>query len=449
MLHLYQQGLYKYALESFIDGFTSEQKRALDQLIANVSQSCCRQSDRSFPRFRFPRGITNLSCFTAAEQVGITVLCFICIGMASFEKVCLKFNPSTQSYMTDTSKLQQCKAFCVLFESMLITEAWINQDTHSRNELSTVAENKLTQFMVLYKKTVNRTTGNGLKIPKFHQLKHLPRYALKFGSPNNFSTSRCESHHIDLSKKPAATAQKRDDCFEQQVGKRIVDNIVMKRATQALESQFNQLSISSSKRKHVGTRFSIVRLQQDDGFEAIPCSGTNSSLPFDKNLLNTFAAGFSSFFPPNDGIPCFTEHHRYDEIASQWYVFRAHPFYKGKPWNDWALFRWSNDNDEDEDSNDLIDIPAKILFFVDLSAVHDHPEYEPGHYAVVQSFTSVSTSISGYSIVRQGNVNPRTLFHLCHVDSIVDVLFVVPNSGSTNHFFVVSPPSTWSNSFTT
>ena len=223
----------------------------------------------------------------------------------------------------------------------------------------------------------------------------------------------------------------------------------MKRATEALESQFNHLSIASSKHNNFGTCFSIVRLQQDDDFVAVPFSGTNSGLPFDKHLLNTFAAGFASYFSENDGIPCFTEHHRYDETARQWYVFRAHPYYKGKPWNDWALFRWSSeDNDDEDDSEELIDIPARILFFVDLSTVLDHSDYEPGHYAVVQSFISVPTALAGYSIAgQQGHINPRTMFHLCHVDSIVDVLFVVPNNGSVNHFFVVSPPSNWSSYF--
>ena len=54
MLHLYQQGLYKYALQAFINYLTSEQRRAFDQLISKVSDACCRQSDRTFPRFRFP-----------------------------------------------------------------------------------------------------------------------------------------------------------------------------------------------------------------------------------------------------------------------------------------------------------------------------------------------------------------------------------------------------------
>jgi hypothetical protein len=120
---------------------------------------------------------------------------------------------------------------------MLILQAWMNQDAHSLTQVRDVAPGKITSFMSEFKATLNRTDGNGLKIPKFHQLKHLPWYIMKFGSPYNFSTSRCESHHIDLSKRPAATAQKRDDCFEQQVGKRIVDNIVLKQATDAIRNQ--------------------------------------------------------------------------------------------------------------------------------------------------------------------------------------------------------------------
>jgi hypothetical protein len=440
MLHLYQQGLYKYAIGQFIKSLTSEQRRRLDLLISEVSCHSARQSDRTFPRFRYPKGITNLKCFTAAEQVGIALLCFLSIYMTKFKMVALKPDPGKKRLVPDEPLLLHCQRFCKLFEKMLILEAWMNQDIHSLTQVRDVAPGKITSFMSEFKATLNRTDGNGLKIPKFHQLKHLPRYILKFGSPNNFSTSRCESHHIDLSKRPAATAQKRDDCFEQQVGRRIVDNIVLKRATDAIRNQ-QQLEevIEPGRTKCYGTRFSVVQLEDGGDFVAVSKSGKYDLLPYDKNLLNTFGEAFAAYFPKLDGIPCYTECHRLDEIDGKKYIFRAHPNYKGKPWFDWAIFSWTS-----KVQGVTEEVPGRIHFFLDLSSpLTKHPDWDNSHYALLQSFRVNETAVVGHPMLLKGSINPRIPFIMADVESIIRDLFVIPHLGKDNDYIVVKPPPHW------
>ena len=246
MLHLYQQGLYKYALSAFFQLMTNQQKSLFDNLVSEISQVCCRQSDRSFPRFRFPKGVSNLTKFTAAEQVAVVLLCFIALCSKKFRTLMQK-HAGKGVYVVDNDVVDLCRGFAILFEQMLVVESWINSEIHSKVQVTNEAPQIISHFMENYKATVNRTTGNGLKIPKFHQLKHMPRYILKFGSPQNFSTSRCESHHIVMSKQPAKYAQKRDSCFESQVGSRIVDNIVLLQANQMLlQSAVEPVSQSSA-----------------------------------------------------------------------------------------------------------------------------------------------------------------------------------------------------------
>jgi len=452
MLHLYQQGLYKYALEAFVDAMTSEQKRGLDQLISIVSNNCCRQSDRTFPRFRFPKGITNLSCFTASEQVGVVLVCLLAISMKRFESAVLCFDASRRSYVVDHELFDQCHQFATLFESMLTAEAWMNKSKHNKEEVTSVAPEKIASLMESYKTIVNRTEGNGLKLPKFHQLKHLPRYILKFGVPNNFSTSRCESHHIHLSKRPASTAQKRDECFETQVGKRIVDSVVVDRASQTLLPA--SLPTDPVAKQIGGTRFSIVRLESGNHYSAVPFSGKSTGLPFEQHLLDAFATAFSGYFPSADGIPCFTEHKRKDSNTDRMFVFRGHPMFRGKNWNDWAYFKWNSNDDNSslseqsvEAADETEDVPGRILFFVDARGMTNHPEYSPGLYAVIQSMTKKPTSCGRHSFMLRGSVNPKITFYLCHVDSIVDVAFVLPNVGMPNEYFVLRPPQHWPDLF--
>jgi len=371
--------------------------------------------------------------------------------MKRFESVVLCFDPSRKSYFVDNELFAKCKTFATLFESMLTAEAWMNQNTHNKEEVTSVAPVKIASLMESYKTVVNRSEGNGLKLPKFHQLKHLPRYILKFGAPNNFNTSRCESHHIHLSKRPASTAQKRDECFETQVGKRIVDSVVLDRAAQTLlPSSIATVPVAT---QICGTRFSVVLLESGNHYSAVPYSGKSTELPFESPLLDAFATAFSGYFPEADGIPCFTEHKRIDSNSDRMFVFRGHPLFRGKSWNDWAYFKWSNNDDsslsdqsvESDDSTE--DIPGRILFFFDATAMKGHPEYSPGLYAVIQSMTKKPSSCGGRSFMLRGSVNPKIKFHLCHVDSIVDVAFVLPNVGIPNEYFVLRPPKQWPDLF--
>jgi len=438
MLHLYQLGLYKYALDAFVSLLSSEQKRSFDQLVSKVSHTCYRQSDRTFPRFRFPRGITDLKKFTAAEQVGVILICFLVISTKEIESVLLCYNKSKKCYEVEKETLKRCKEFATLFEEMLITEAWINQDVHSRTNVLNQGTSKIKALMEKFKDTVDRSEGNGLKIPKFHQLLHFPRYILKFGSPNNFSTSRCESHHIKLSKDPARTAQKRDSTFEQQVGQRIVDSIVLSQATHELIPQSHATAITIPPIIG-GTKFSILQLEDDGDFVAVSQTNSAALLPFDSNLLNTFGNAFIKHFKRNEGIPCFTEHNRTDLLDGSNTLFRGHPLYRGYSWNDWAFFNWANTDINLPDSH----IAGQILFFLDFRDVKDHPDFESGLYAIINSMTKSPTNIPGTKILQKSNMQHGFHFNLCDVETIVDVAFVVPNAGISGEYFILRPPKQW------
>ena len=84
-LHLYQQGLYKYALEAFFGILNQRQCKEFDKLVGAISKTCQRQSDRSFPCFLFPHGVSNLTRITAEELTSIVVLCTIVIQSHSFQ----------------------------------------------------------------------------------------------------------------------------------------------------------------------------------------------------------------------------------------------------------------------------------------------------------------------------------------------------------------------------
>jgi hypothetical protein len=189
-LHLYQQGIYKYALSHLFGEILNQRQRAeLDDLIALLSPSFQCQSDRSLPHFSFPHGVTNLSRITAKEMTGVVIMCVVAIRSSIFgNRVTTVWNG--KSYVFDPNTNHHCLDFAKLFEMLLSLESWMESDYHSRQFVLTHAKQTIRSIMHKFKDTVRRTEGNGLKLPKFHQLFHVPCYILKFGSPKNFNSGR-------------------------------------------------------------------------------------------------------------------------------------------------------------------------------------------------------------------------------------------------------------------
>ena len=230
-LHVLQQGLYKYALSAFFLILNSRNTAIFERAAAEMSIQCKRQSDRTFPRITLKNGASSISYMTAREQTGLLLVCFL--TLCSLDPACFSADVVLKKKLLD---------FRILFKDLLLLEYWIEADYHSRHFVSDDSRclAYIKQFMYFYKATVNRQDGNGLKIPKFHQLLHIPRYILKYGSPKNFNSGRCESHHISLSKRPAKTAQKRAKVYEMQVASRISDRMLIARSVLSLEQQQQQ-----------------------------------------------------------------------------------------------------------------------------------------------------------------------------------------------------------------
>jgi hypothetical protein len=435
-LHLYQQGLYKYALiHLFSAVLNSRQCSELDDLIGCLSSSFQRQSDRSMPRFSFPHGVTNLSRITAEEVTGVVLLCTVAIRTQSFlRKVCTTWNG--RSYTTHRELFDKCLEFAKLFEAMLSLESWMESDHHSREFVAHRSRPIIRCVMHKYKSTVERKDGNGLKLPKFHQLLHVPRYILKFGSPKNFNSGRCESHHIKLSKMPASTAQRRVATFEHQVGSRITDHLVVNRALFNLES--NDRRVQSLPAVLGGTSFYLCCMMEGDSYVAMRNHHNTAQLEYPADLLNSVGRLLSPLFADHL-VPCFTEHRRGN---SRELIFRGHPNYRGRPWHDWAFFKWQSDN------GTVSEYPGKIYFFCDLRNIvvnEDLPcQFPPGIYAVIHSMHNVPTLVFQSRLLRKGSLSANSSFEICDVDTLSKPAFVVNNDGQVNSFFIIPDRKSWS-----
>lgn len=121
-----------------------------------------------------------------------------------------------------------------LFESTLILYHWLTSEelpciAFQHGSLS-IAKHCLENFMIRYKDVAYRYEGMGLKLTKFHQLRHWYFYIAMYGVPTNFDSSFCESHHINLSKKTGRRTQKRQDELASQTAKRVYESILLRTA---------------------------------------------------------------------------------------------------------------------------------------------------------------------------------------------------------------------------
>jgi len=70
-----------------------------------------------------------------------------------------------------------------------------------------IAQVAMRDYLLLYKKLVNRSAGEGLRLTKFHEMLHLVHYTAIHGSMTNFDGSRPESIGKSLVKDPGARSQ--------------------------------------------------------------------------------------------------------------------------------------------------------------------------------------------------------------------------------------------------
>jgi hypothetical protein len=75
-------------------------------------------------------------------------------------------------------------------ESPLCSEAWLDPDREAAQ-----AEAATASAMSLITTHLARDAGNGWKLSKFHEIKHIGRFIGAFGAPRGYNASRSEEHH--------------------------------------------------------------------------------------------------------------------------------------------------------------------------------------------------------------------------------------------------------------
>ena len=387
-LHQINGGICERLPETFIQRLSKNQVTLLDNHVGHLCTHFSRQSDRSFPNIKpFRRGISSVAKLTANEKIGRLLAIFLTLLTSDFEKLIIDQKGRRTVDNTNVTKItkKEYNDWIHIFEDTLILTSWVYFTKHPKQVFcggrTSLAAEKIRNFMISYKKIANRTEGMGLKILKFHQLQHLWWVIRMFSCLPNIDSGRNESHH-KKKKKIGSLTQKRVEIFDIQTAKKeyLYDLFIraMKETNIPIPAMFEtkvdtQSNATSNHINHVcGSKciltFDYLKNCITQKWLSRAKQSNQSNYP--EHILQ---AVFNKFKWYNHGqrnyrinsVQSFTEF-IVESKDKKYFLIRTCPNFRSeKDWFDWAIVEWGN---EPED-NDNKFIEAQMLIFLDFSTM--------------------------------------------------------------------------------
>jgi hypothetical protein len=275
-------------------------------------------------------------------------------------------------------------------EAILCFEAWLEEPMYW--EISdpcgeaAMAEDAIAALMRIIVKHLPRDSGNGWKVSKLHEIKHIVRFIIAFGTPRGYNASRPEEHHKAHAKRPGRRAQKNLDTIDQKCGRRIADAIVMdtmhaffqegrhgttpdndkaaESVIPTLENLENELhddnSNAPTREEGRGTTYVIMFFRNPDDDNRLCCevmfdTRTTAPIKLEDNLALFILQSYENTDLDDNregSVMCCTEYHKFDRKSNKKMIsIRCHPNYRGKgfAWYDWAFTRFEVDRGQMRD----------------------------------------------------------------------------------------------------
>jgi hypothetical protein len=319
--------------------------------------------------------------------------------------------------------------FTHCFELFLLLENFCKLNSLHESELKLMKKG-MPMIMDFIKKTINRRTGNGMKLVKFHLLLHYVDDIRRFGSMRNFDSCIGERHHCTEVKDPAQQTQRRKINFEKQTAIRYYENLLISIGQREFSNpKVKTIPKVQHKSKNIIYDHRYKKLYKKDGSKKLKACHWKDTL-FQEGLT-LLCQSLVETGKVKSPIVLFTQHNRDDLI------FRACPnYFENGAWYDWAFVDWG----------DNVPIPAKMLIFVDLSETYLEPFHvgtsyvsEAGYYAIAYSCNTANnplqvmdTLLIEYNqlIMEHASTIPKPQLFMFSLESILSPCVAVPYNPS-------------------
>ncbi len=342
----------------------------------------------------------------------------------------------------------RCGAYIHVFELLLMMESFCKQEVHYKNQLI-ISKKGIPLVMNTIKGVINRTEGCGMKIIKFHLMKHYATDIFRYGSMKNFDSAIGERNHCTEVKDPAKHTQRRKRNFEMQTAKRYVENLAITIAKHEINA-FEVKEITESENKHSN----IVYIHENKSiYKRDWRTSELSKVCWKDKILHKDLISMCSNLIENghleSPINFFTQHNRKELI------FRGDPDWQDtkEPWYDWAQVKWDGFDQA---------VPAQIQIFIDLTSNFKEPFQigqsfvnEAGYYAVARSFQDATTErahgvcmLVNYGELVYDNDSKKPQMCMFSVESIMTSMVAVPYNTENDIFnakewMILKPKSLW------
>ena len=485
MLHWLQLGKHKYLRKMFFaqTGKSSQLTKKLNTLAKMHGLFYKRNSDRDLPRTDFSKGLTQ-GKLMAHEMSGVILI--LCTVLRSKEGRRLLLTESRGNQKKLVGEMPFIKDWIMLLETMLQWEAWLKQPQIPVHEIKRFGV-KVRELMNLEKAIGKREEGMKFRTFNFHASLHVADDMLFFGVPGNVNTSSDEMNHKP-DKTAAKRTQRRPRSFDIQCANQMHSMSVVELGMHEVfegrqkwryftkdppkesaspskindsdgyeedsDEQQEDLTVGMEDQstvylepgpndvKNGGTRCRFfycntrnkwvytvrTRMKEKDKFKLEP------------DLCTFLATTVNMLGNDVKHLDLFTEHKRFDQI------FRASPFFLGKPWHDWAMIDWGDGQV----------LPGQISIFIDLRDVPVGLRYEPSVYAVVESANPVldkeeqelSQIFQPYIKEMKEGTDERS-FYLVDVGAFYSPTCMIPDHGHENNAACLRlrPRSEWAAQF--
>jgi hypothetical protein len=425
---------------SFRNVFSKKYIKRFEEISLRIGKYLSHQSDRTLPRTNINTHYTTTTRKNANEMTGLLLVILIVFltdeGVRKLDEA--------------MSRLQAAK-FIKVLELLILLDHFCRSEHHTKQNINLFKE-FIPFFLNLYKETLHRKAGCGMKIVKFHLPNHFADDIMRFGSMLNFDTSIGESHHKTEAKYPAKQTQRRKSEFEMQTASRQIEQLAINLGMADICDEDNH-NTNEDENQSVNKWFRYV-FSQELGLHNRKlnkkCHWKDSC--FQKQLLN-FCNHVSEHNLLNGSLKFFSQHNRNGTIL------RADPCFKqNEPWYDWVQIQWTNDI-----------IPAKLLLFMQ---INEDEFIEPfnfqnsyignaGTYAFIYSLNSSSTMQPAHvsSLMTQYgeldlNDNKEPILTIVECDCIHSCLSAIPYEIDnivieSNKWIFLSNRSEWYNIYKT
>lgn len=254
-LHILGQGLHIYHMQEFQGDMSDASWCILNTYVKHVvKQSEAQISKSHFPCVRaFRNGLTSVKLLTAKEKQARLFSIYIALLFPDCVKQLAKGRARGSWNVYGIDRLQQ---WFTLQEDTLILCEWLKKEVHPAKDLyspewyqnivnnpnvnntirdnddnmvdnNSPAQKQILDYMKKFHNLVGSRKGNGLKIPKFHLMKHFVRNIVRHGAIGNYDGSRPEGNAKELAKSPGLRTQMHHKSISLQTANRYHEDLTI------------------------------------------------------------------------------------------------------------------------------------------------------------------------------------------------------------------------------